>query len=773
MRCPAPLRPPAAPPLARARAWPPAPPLPPALPPAPLLQPPCQLSGPPRPAASVRPQPPLICRDATGEDDLGGVEEVEVIFTRLGPRGVRVSDTALGCLRRLTLIRNGMAELPCLGGACRRTLTRLCVVHQELASADGLDDMPALEELVLSENRIERFVGPAGCPALRRLWLDRNQLGRLEGLEALGNLRELHIEGNPGLRTLSGVVGLVNLRALYAAGTGVARLRDLEALVLLPALARVSFRDPHYEDAPVAAVEDYRRRAVHGLPQVTEIDGQRVEPRERREVQDAYLQSLMRFNDTVQQLRAQEAAHLQALSSQRRGLHTGAREAVAELGCKLDRVEAMVQEGRERVLQAYQALSDTQADMKCQMQLKIEGLVAEHSALVKRALERQAAESRALEEAHRLVQHFEDFRTREALRLLELPVLSEGARSAYEVVPGSPERDFVEKDFWRSERDRSAEGAGASTGAEFELVGVYRICDEGRASEFQQELQKLAAGRQREGGPRAVAGDTRAVAGGAGAASTSNVKLRWMYLAHNLDELHDHLVGGFKVEEPSFGRTPLVFASLPQQACGLAEAQVPGSPGLHVLLLCQVLQRSAGGAGSGGVMRLGEADSFLPHFYLQVASTSLLAELPGFSGAWRPSSFEELQENLVASLVGPTGPGFNAEEEGRLQILEAEVEAALDQYERSLWHTLDPQMAATSQRQESEMGRLREQLASVNAEIKEQQELQQYIIGEFRSNSDVAAEGPAETPRSRTALLEGLRGARIAAAAAVGFEDSF
>ena len=661
---------------------------------------------------------------------------MEVIFTRLGPRGVRVSDAALGRLRRLTLIRNGLAELPCLGGACRRTLTRLCVVHQELASADGLGDLPALEEIVLSENRIERFVAPVGCPALRRLWLDRNQLGRLEGMEALGNLRELHIEGNPGLRTLSGVVGLVNLRALYAAGTGVARLRDLEALVLLPALARVSFRDPHYEDAPVAAVEDFRRRAVHGLPQVTEIDGQQVEPRERREVQDAYLQSLLRFNDTVQQLRAQEAAHLQALSSQRRGLHAGAQEAVADLGCKLDRVEAMVREGRERVLQAYRALSDTQADSKRQMQLKIEGLVAEHSALVERALERQAAESRALEEAHRLAQHFEDFRTREALRLLDIPVLSEGARSAYEVVPGSPERDFVEKDFWRPERDRSAEGAGAGPGAEFDLVGVYRLCNAERASEFQQELQELAAGRQREGGTRAAGGDTGAAAGGASTASRSNVKLRWMYLAHNLDELHDHLGRGFKVEEPSFGRTPLVFASSPQQACGLAEAQVPGSPGLHALLLCQVLQRSStGGAGTGGVMRLGEADSFLPHFYLQVASNSLLAELPSFCGAGRPSSFEELQERLVASLLGPTGPDVDAEEEGRLQVLEAEVEAALDQYERSLWHTLDPQMAATSQRQESEMGRLREQLASVNAELKEQQELQQYIIGEFRSTS--------------------------------------
>ena len=95
-----------------------------------------------------------------------------------------------------------------------------------------------------------------------------------------------------------------------------------------------------------------------------------------------------------------------------------------------------------------------------------------------------------------------------------------------------------------------------------------------------------------------------------------------------------------------------------------------------------------------------------------------------------------------------------------MRALEAETEAALDQFERSLWHIQDPQMAATAQQQEAELARLRMHLDSVNAEIQKQQELQQYIIGEFRSNSDTAAEGPAETPRSRTALLERLRGAR-------------
>lgn len=84
-------------------------------------------------------------------------------------------------------------------------------------------------------------------------------------------------------------------------------------------------------------------------------------------------------------------------------------------------------------------------------------------------------------------------------------------------------------------------------------------------------------------------------------------------------------------------------------------------------------------------------------------------------------------------------------------------------------------MAATAQRQEAELARLRMHLDSVNAEIQKQQELQQYIIGEFRSNSDTAAEEPAETPRSRTALLERLRGARgdAADASVVAREGAF
>ena len=130
-------------------------------------------------------------------------------------------------------------------------------------------------------------------------------------------------------------------------------------------------------------------------------------------------------------------------------------------------------------------------------------------------------------------------------------------------------------------------------------------------------------------------------------------------------------------------------------------------------------------------------------------------------------------------MVSAGEPGAAAADRGegeqQLKVLEAETEAALDQFERSLSHTLDPQMAATAQRQEAELVRLREHLDSVNAEIQKQQELQQYIIGEFRSNSDTAAEGPAETPRSRTALLERLRGARGAAAdaSAVAHKGAF
>ena len=681
-----------------------------------------------------------------------------------------MSAAVLGHLRSLTLIRNGLAEPPRLG-SCSRTLTRLCLVHQGLSSTDGLEDLPALEELVLSANRLERFGGLPGCRALRRLWLDRNRLTRLENLESSSGLRELHVGGNIGVRTLSGLVSLVDLRVLTAAGTGVAKLRDLEALMLLPALSAVAFRDPHFEDAPVAAVEDYRQRAVHALPQVTEIDGVRVEARERREVQDTYLQSMLRFNDTVQQLRAQEAAHLQALSSQQRSLDDGARGAVADLGAKLERVESMVRQGRERVLQAYRALQATQADAKRQLQLKVEGLLAEHSELVDRLLEDQREEARGLDEKHRRLERLEEFKTTEALRLLCLPALSGGGRTAYEVAPGSPEMAFVERDFHRAARGRDAGPAGADplqAGCDYDLAGVYRICDAEHTADFQGELQGLATEQQQRAG--------------------GGVRLRWMYLVHGLDELHGHLQRGFRVEEPSFGRTPLVFASSPRQACGLAEAQVPGFPGLHALLLCQILQRSKGGgeggdegaSGGGGVYRLAEADSFLPHFYLQVAAKPL-AELPrgAPSRAALPSSFQERQEELISSMVSAGEPGAAAADRGvgeqQLKVLEAETEAALDQFERSLSHTLDPQMAATAQRQEAELVRLREHLDSVNAEIQKQQELQQYIIGEFRSNSDTAAEGPAETPRSRTALLERLRGARGAAAdaSAVAHKGAF
>ena len=340
----------------------------------------------------------------------------------------------------------------------------------------------------------------------------------------------------------------------------------------------------------------------------------------------------------------------------------------------------------------------------------------------------------------------------DALRLLRLPALSGGERTAYEVAPGSPEMAFVERDFHRAARGRDAGPAGPD--AEYDLVGVYRLCDADQTADSPGELQGLAAERQQQ--------------------ADGGVKLRWMYLVHGLDELHVLLQRGFRVEEPPFGRAPLVFASSPQQACGLAEAQVPGFSGLHALLLCQVLQRSEGsGGGGGGVYRFAQADSFLPHFYLHVAARPL-AGLPRgtASTAARPPSFQELQEELISSVASAAGRLGAAEADGAGA---GQQLRALDQFERSLWHTQDPQMAATAQRQEAELARLRMHLDSVNAEIQKQQELQQYIIGEFRSNSDTAAEGPAETPRSRTALLERLRGARgdAADASVVAREGAF
>ena len=144
---------------------------------------------------------------------------------------------------------------------------------------------------------------------------------------------------------------------------------------------------------------------------------------------------MLRFNDTVQQLRVNEAAHLQALSSHRRNLDERVREAAEEFGNNLGRVEIMARDVRKRVLQANRILSATQTEASRQMQLKAEGLLAEHALLIDRLLERKEEEVRHLEEAHLLIERLQQFKTTEALRLLQLPALSGGSRVAYEVAP--------------------------------------------------------------------------------------------------------------------------------------------------------------------------------------------------------------------------------------------------------------------------------------------------------------------------------------------------
>jgi len=107
----------------------------------------------------------------------------------------------------------------------------------------------------------------------------------VENLSPLGDLTELWLQDN-GIETLvgGGLEALVNLRQLALAGNPLEHDRELDALVCLPALSHLSFADRFFWPAPLADSQGYRQLVIAHLEQVLVLDGLDILDEERHEV---------------------------------------------------------------------------------------------------------------------------------------------------------------------------------------------------------------------------------------------------------------------------------------------------------------------------------------------------------------------------------------------------------------------------------------------------------------------------------------------------------
>ena len=286
-----------------------------------------------------------------------------------------------------TVLDNGLSRISWSMSFFQNTLTSLCISSQRLSRIENIGNLPQLEELYLYENAIERIEGLEGCPRLKKLWLYSNQLVSLEGLRHLGHLRELWVQDNK-LTDINELEYLVNLVSVNLSMNEIRDFKALEVLSRLPALQEVSFNDPHFGPCPIALVEEYLDFVMMYLKNLTSIDGRRIAKQDREEVQDAYLQSILRFNDDIDAIKKETSTSLQKIDSKINMYREEAREFSNRLGQSLNSLRHVIEDGRktlfgemdrlDRIREAnYKALEMALVRIEQQYEEEVEKLMRE------------------------------------------------------------------------------------------------------------------------------------------------------------------------------------------------------------------------------------------------------------------------------------------------------------------------------------------------------------------------------------------------------------
>jgi dynein light chain 1 len=142
--------------------------------------------------------------------------------------------------------------------------------------------LTACEQLGLSTNAIEK-IGPGmkELKNLRILSLGRNAIRKLEQLE-VPQLEQLWISYNK-IDKLSGLDKLKNLKVLYMSNNQIAAWSEIDRLAnQCPELTDVLFiNNPIHTNSPTE--KEYRLMMLQRLPKLVKLDGVPVEPDEREE----------------------------------------------------------------------------------------------------------------------------------------------------------------------------------------------------------------------------------------------------------------------------------------------------------------------------------------------------------------------------------------------------------------------------------------------------------------------------------------------------------
>lgn len=176
------------------------------------------------------------------------------------------------------------AETPKLVASQEKVVLLIGMLPPITKMDKDITTLAACEHLGLSTNAIEK-IGPGlkELKNLKRLSLGRNAIRKLEQLD-IPQLEELWISYNK-IDKLSGLDKLKNLKVLYMSNNQISNWTEIERLAnQCPELQDVLFiGNPIFTNAP--SEQDYRYMMLQRLPKVTKLDGTPVDPEEREEAE--------------------------------------------------------------------------------------------------------------------------------------------------------------------------------------------------------------------------------------------------------------------------------------------------------------------------------------------------------------------------------------------------------------------------------------------------------------------------------------------------------
>ncbi|KAH7717570.1 leucine-rich protein [Aphelenchoides avenae] len=209
-----------------------------------------------------------------GLDALVNLEVSNVSFNRLKKvEGL----TNLAKLKRVHLEKNTIEKIEGLDALVHLEL--LDLDDNQIKLIENLGNQHNLRDLFLCSNKIRRIQNISHLSKLHLLSISGNLITKLENLNALVNLEELHV-AKQGIETFDGIQNLNMLKVIDADKSSIASLDYLDHLqqleeLFVDKLARlVRLETVYLEGNPIQTQDrdNYRRKVVQALPQVTEVD---------------------------------------------------------------------------------------------------------------------------------------------------------------------------------------------------------------------------------------------------------------------------------------------------------------------------------------------------------------------------------------------------------------------------------------------------------------------------------------------------------------------